>query len=207
MVIIRVIVIFVFHKYIIMKLNNFLFLFIILIFIGCGSEGSDTTSVTNETAPPVTLDPNGAVPPPTAAPTAEPAQNADGVWHFTCAKGCAGGAGKIGPCPKCGEQLAHNQAYHSGAAAQPGATATINAGDQTTTQTIQPQITTTPGGTPPAGAGAAGATLTPPPAEPAQNAAGVWHFTCPKGCAGGGAKVGPCPKCGENLAHNQAYHQ
>jgi len=185
-----------------MKLYNFLLLFSILILIGCGSDGSDssTTTTTTETAPPVTLDPNGAVPPPTATPTPEPAQNAEGVWHFTCAKGCEGGAGKIGPCPKCGEQLAHNQAYHAGQANQPGATATINKGDATNTQTIQPQITTTPGGTP--GAPAA----TPPPAEPAQNAAGVWHFTCPKGCAGGAGKVGPCGKCGEQLAHNQAYH-
>jgi len=185
-----------------MKLNNFLFLFAILILIGCGSDASDSTTTTStEIAPPVTLDPNNAVAPPTATPTPEPAQNADGVWHFTCAKGCAGGAGKIGPCPKCGEQLAHNQAYHAGAANQPGATATINAGDKTTTQTIQPQIT------PAAGAPGAlpGATAT-PPAEPAQNAAGVWHFTCPKGCAGGAGKIGPCPKCGEQLAHNQGYH-
>lgn len=45
--------------------------------------------------------------PPTSAP-----QNAKGVWHFTCAKGCAGGAGAAGPCGKCGEALVHNQAYH-----------------------------------------------------------------------------------------------
>ncbi len=186
-----------------MKLYNFLFLFILFVFVSCGSDSADssTTTTVNETAPPVTLDPSGAVPPPTAAPTPEPAQNAAGVWHFTCPKGCAGGTGKIGPCPKCGEQLAHNQEYHAGAN-QPGATATINAGDKTSTQTIQPQITTAPGG---AAGGAAGA-ITPPAAEPAQNAAGVWHFTCPKGCAGGAGKIGPCGKCGEQLAHNQGYH-
>jgi len=46
-----------------------------------------------------------------------------------------------------------------------------------------------------------------PTAEPAQNAAGVWHYTCPSGCAGGGGAAGPCGSCGATLAHNAAYHQ
>lgn len=53
----------------------------------------------------------GATPPP--APTAEPAQNAKGVWHYTCAKGCAGGSGNKGDkCAGCGAELAHNPVYH-----------------------------------------------------------------------------------------------
>ena len=44
--------------------------------------------------------------------TPEPAQNAKGVWHFTCTTGCKGGAGKAEPCGVCGKQLVHNQAYH-----------------------------------------------------------------------------------------------
>lgn len=47
----------------------------------------------------------------------------------------------------------------------------------------------------------------PPTAEPAQNAKGVWHYTCPKGCEGGAGAQGACAKCGTALAHNAAYHQ
>lgn len=42
----------------------------------------------------------------------EPSQNANGVWHYTCGNGCAGGAGASGPCGTCGTTLAHNTAYH-----------------------------------------------------------------------------------------------
>ncbi len=54
---------------------------------------------------------NNAAPPPRPA---EPAQNDKGVWHFTCAKGCAGGGGSAADkCAGCGGDLAHNQAYHA----------------------------------------------------------------------------------------------
>ncbi len=39
-------------------------------------------------------------------------QNAKGVWHYTCANGCAGGAGSAVACASCGATLEHNQAYH-----------------------------------------------------------------------------------------------
>ena len=52
--------------------------------------------------------------PPTPTPqTTEPAQNAAGVWHYTCSKGCAGGAGTAIACASCGQMLAHNAAYHN----------------------------------------------------------------------------------------------
>ncbi|MCB0666826.1 MAG: hypothetical protein KDC80_13420 [Saprospiraceae bacterium] len=115
-----------------------------------------------------------------SAPTAEPAQNAAGVWHYTCPSGCAGGAGSAGKCANCGSDLAHNTAYHSqgGSPAQPS----INLNSSPTV--------TTPTNTP----------------EPAQNAAGVWHYTCPNGCSGGAGSAGKCSSCGGNLAHNTAYH-
>jgi hypothetical protein len=120
------------------------------------------------------------------AQTAEPAQNAQGVWHFTCPKGCKGGAGANGPCPKCSTPLVHNQAYHAGATPPPlqatGGNPTIP-----TTASTQPQPQQSP--------------------EPAQNAKGVWHFTCPKGCAGGAGTTTACAKCGTTLAHNATYHQ
>ncbi len=60
--------------------------------------------------------PDAVIPNPT---TPEPAQNAEGVWHYTCSKGCAGGAGAAGVCATCGGTLAHNSAYHSKANSTP----------------------------------------------------------------------------------------
>lgn len=45
-----------------------------------------------------------------------------------------------------------------------------------------------------------------PAAETGKNTAGEWHYTCPKGCAGGSGSAGTCGTCGNTLAHNQAYH-
>jgi hypothetical protein len=53
---------------------------------------------------------------PTPVPTLEPPQNARGVWHYTCIKGCVGGSGSAGNCTTCGNTLAHNSAYHSNSA-------------------------------------------------------------------------------------------
>lgn len=106
---------------------------------------------------------------------AEPAQNAAGVWHYTCSKGCAGGAGVAGSCTTCGNALAHNQTYHGNANALP-----------TITNPIANTNTNLP--------------------EPAQNAAGVWHYTCNSGCTGGAGAAGNCTSCGSTLAHNAAYH-
>lgn len=122
---------------------------------------------------------------PTPPNTPEPAQNAAGVWHYTCSNGCSGGAGSAVACATCGTTLVHNQAYHS-ANTTPGITATQN-----------------PAGTPPAPVTPA-APKTP---EPAQNAAGVWHYTCSNGCSGGAGSAIACASCGSTLAHNQAYHQ
>ncbi|MCC7466702.1 MAG: hypothetical protein IT261_10555 [Saprospiraceae bacterium] len=120
---------------------------------------------------------------PTAAPAAtnEPPQNASGVWHYTCPKGCSGGAGAASPCAQCGTTLVHNQTYHG--AGQPAAAPATN---------------------PTAGtAAAAPATKQ----EPPQNAKGVWHYTCPKGCAGGSGAASACPQCGTTMTHNTIYHQ
>jgi len=119
------------------------------------------------------------VPPADQAALAEPAQNAAGVWHYTCSKGCAGGAGSAIACAKCGTALTHNTGYHPKV---DGAKAA-----NTSTQATPP----------------------PPPTqkpEPAQNASGVWHYTCSGGCAGGAGATGPCAKCGKALEHNTTYH-
>jgi hypothetical protein len=148
------------------------------------TTSTSTTPIAQPTQPSVTM-------PVTAQPTVasqpqptEPAQNAQGVWHFTCPKGCKGGAGANGPCPKCSTPLVHNQAYHAGATPPPVQAVGVNPTVPTTAST-QPQQNP----------------------EPAQNAKGVWHFTCPKGCAGGAGTTSACAKCGTTLAHNVAYHQ
>lgn len=98
--------------------------------------------------------------------------------HYKCPNNCAGGVGAAqGTCPVCGTALAHNAAYHD----QPA--------------TTNPAITTSPQ-TP----------QTPAEPRPAQNAAGVYHYTCSNGCSGGSGSAGNCASCGNPLAHNPAYH-
>ncbi len=146
------------------------------LFMACSGGDNDVRDAATEAVTPATPTPDAAATTPATPPTAEPAQNAEGVWHYTCPNGCEGGAGAAGPCPKCGAQLVHNAAYHASANQQ---------------QPVQLESTTPPTTTP----------------EPAQNAKGVWHYTCPNGCEGGAGAAGPCPKCGAQLVHNSAYHQ
>lgn len=101
-----------------------------------------------------------------------------GVQHYICPNNCQGSGGAAqGNCPVCGTAYLHNQAFHANDAQNQAA----------------PPPTPTPN---PAT----------PPAEPAQNAAGVWHYTCAKGCAGGAGIATACSKCGGTLAHNATYH-
>ena len=126
------------------------------------------------------VDLNQPAPAAAATPGAEPAQNSVGVWHYTCSNGCAGGAGAAGSCATCGNALAHNSTYHDNAAPTPIST-------ETATSNVN----------------LSGNPTTP---EPAQNAAGVWHYTCSAGCAGGAGAAGNCASCGGALAHNSGYH-
>jgi len=50
---------------------------------------------------------------PTTNKSASPAQNAKGVYHYTCNNGCYGGAGTASKCTSCGSDLVHNQTYHN----------------------------------------------------------------------------------------------
>jgi hypothetical protein len=164
------------------KLITLLVFSSILCFYGCNEDTKtkkqDTTEQSKVTDPvtPQTTTPTNPV------TTAEPAQNAGGVWHYTCSKGCPGGAGSAVNCKNCGGLLAHNTSYHSNANSTPTSTA--------------------PYANPPVNTPAAK-----PTPEPAQNSAGVWHYTCGKGCAGGAGATGACATCGGALAHNTVYHQ
>lgn len=105
----------------------------------------------------------------------EPAQNAAGVWHYTCLIGCPGGSGIAEKCKTCGNILIHNTTYHS------------NATNTNASPMVNPSAT-------------------PTKPEPAQNAAGVWHYTCSNGCAGGSGSAGTCSTCNGALTHNSSYH-
>lgn len=102
--------------------------------------------------------------------------------HYYCATHPEKGGSDQGSCPDCGAALIHNQAFHNTPAtpAAPAATST-------------PIV---PGSNPVAPATPAAAT----------NAAGVYHYTCSNGCAGGAGAQANCTSCGNPLAHNAAYH-
>ena len=160
-------------KYI--KILTIILLSSVISFYACNDKADARKKEAREAVETANPSTTTIAPPPNPA-TPEPAQNALGVWHYTCNKGCAGGAGATGTCATCGGPLAHNTAYH----------ANTN-GTATTPPITQP--------------------ATPPPPSAAQNAAGVWHYTCGKGCAGGAGAAGNCGTCGGALAHNAAYHQ
>ena len=187
-------------------LKKLFFLTLVVLIAACGNTDQDSARqapVQNQPAPattpaaPSTPNTTATTPPPTPA---EPAQNAQGIWHYTCPNGHAGGAGSATACGECGATLVHNQAYH-------GNTATPTATNAATPVT---------GGTPPtmftdptqapvnATIGTAPTQVQTP--EPAQNAAGVWHYSCSNGCSGGAGSAIACSQCGNTLAHNQAYH-
>lgn len=124
----------------------------------------------------------------TAVPGAEQATSpagAAGVEHYICPNGHVGSGGDAqGNCRQCNAALVHNQAFHAndpGANPQPNIQSPMN----TDKNAIVPPSNS---------------------ASPAQNAAGVWHYTCANGCAGGAGASGNCPSCGGALVHNQAYH-
>lgn len=191
-----------------MKFTTILLILSMALIYSCKDAPSRPGAILDENYEPIdpvtTATPAATTTPPT---TTEPPQNAQGVWHYTCPSGCAGGAGSATPCASCGTTLVHNQAYHANAGGTPTTTATSTGGNAVGTITNpvvngigQPAATSTtinPGATAPA------ATTTP---EPAQNAAGVWHYTCSAGCAGGAGSAVACAGCGATLVHNTAYH-
>ena len=75
----------------------------------CGTQYVHNQAFHAQTANPATtpqLNSTTPVTPPAA-------QNAAGVFHYTCANGCEGGAGSAGSCATCGSALAHNAAFHT----------------------------------------------------------------------------------------------
>lgn len=155
-----------------------------LLIIACNDQSSD--SVREEAreslkVPPPSNNQITTIDPNAGNPIAQ--TNTSGVAHYICSNNCAGSGGAAaGTCPVCGSDYIHNQAYHN----QQSVTPSINL----------PSETVVPGGgTPPIQS-----------TTPAQNAAGVYHYTCSNGCVGGSGTAGNCGSCGSALAHNTAYH-
>ena len=159
---------------------------LILFTLACNSGDKD--SLRDEARSTLRDIPPGSVPP-VNAPVGSPAAVAtSGVLHYICPNNCQGSGGaSAGTCPVCGSEYTHNQAFHN----QPsgGGDAGLPSGltlDPTSGATSLPSIPAT--------------------TEPAQNAAGVWHYTCTAGYAGGAGSAGNCASCGQALAHNTGYH-
>ena len=107
------------------------------------------------------------------------------VKHYICANNCENSGGDTqAVCPTCNTPYIHNQAFHNDDLLKNGplkVPSNIPINTQNTNS-----ITT--------------------PASPAQNASGVFHYTCSNGCVGGAATAEKCKACGNELAHNAAYH-
>ncbi len=133
-----------------------------------------------------------------AASNAVETQNAatlasSAIQHYYCANNCEGSGGDAaGTCPVCGLEYTHNQAWHNQQNSVSTTTTTTTPGEQGPAIGITPPAQ----GTPPSQA-------TP---EPPQNAAGVWHYICSNGHAGGAGSATTCSECGSTLVHNTAYH-
>ena len=157
----------------------------VLTFYGCKDEtkaavtATPTTTETAQETTPTDTNTN------TDTDTKVIAENTGTVYHYTCSRGCAGGSATAGTCSTCGNTLAHNQAFHANNTNQDNSNVAPLFGDPSKTSSSATTTTTSTGG---------------------QNAAGVWHYICQNGCAGGAAAAGTCGNCSATLAHNQAYH-
>lgn len=192
-----------------MRITTIILALTIIVAIGCKETPERPGAILDENYEPIvptntntnlnTTDPNA----PNAA--GEPAQNAAGVWHYTCGNGCAGGAGTAMACATCGSTLVHNTVYHNNpGAGAPSPAVQVNQNGVVNSTSAAGSITNPiiKGIDPPAGA----PTAQPKAPEPPQNAAGVWHYTCSAGCAGGAGSAVACAGCGSTLVHNTAYH-
>jgi len=133
------------------------------------------------------------------------------VEHYICPNGHVGSGGDAaGTCAQCGATLEHNAAYHNDAPPSEFVQ------DASPVSASQEQIQVQPSGAlspvfqnsaaaPIIAGGATGAAGSPTP-EPAQNAAGVWHYICSDGHTGGAGSAIACSQCGKTLVHNAAYH-
>ena len=164
-----------------MKLINGIAFLLILFVVACNNAPDRPDPILDPSATPSTISTTTS----STVPPANTASTNSSVPHYICPNNCVGGGGSAaGPCPVCGANMTHNAAFHN-----------------------QPATPSTP--TPPTPGAVNTAVPTTPPAgaEPAQNANGVWHYTCTNGCPGGAGSAIACATCGTTLVHNTLYHQ
>ena len=129
----------------------------------------------------------------------QPAAPVTGVQHYICPNNCAGSGGATeGVCPTCGTAYLHNQEFHN----QPnnGLGSVAPSTPNQTNQAISPVFQNQSGQV-------SGSNINTPSAlSVGAGNPGVFHYVCPKGCAGGSGAAGTCSKCGSELAHNAAFH-
>ena len=99
------------------------------------------------------------------------------VEHYICQNGHKG-SDKQGICPECNVAYTHNQAWHG-----------LSIPQNSLKDPFQENSNSNAAN------------------NPAQNAYGDYHYTCPNGHAGGSGTAGNCASCGTKLAHNQLYHR
>jgi len=106
------------------------------------------------------------------------------VIHYICDNKCENsGSDVAGNCPTCNTPYTHNLAFHNDDFLKNGP---LNVPKTNLGTPTAPNSNTS--------------------ASPAQNALGVFHYTCTNGCSGGAGTAIKCVSCGSDLAHNQAYH-
>jgi len=109
------------------------------------------------------------------------------VQHYICQNNCENSGSEVaGNCPSCKTQYLHNQSFHKDDLLNSGPLKVDNNAAQPAAATQAAPQTSQP--------------------SPAQNALGVYHYTCSNGCTGGAGTAANCNACGEALAHNTAYH-
>ncbi|HKJ06184.1 MAG TPA: hypothetical protein VJ970_01825 [Flavobacteriaceae bacterium] len=103
------------------------------------------------------------------------------VHHYICKNKCEDSGSNVeGICKTCNDPLIHNVDYHAKDLLQNGP---LNVESNLPNQDKQNNTTT-----------------------PIVNSNGIYHYSCPNGCPGGSGTVEKCKSCGENLAHNPAFH-
>jgi len=128
----------------------------------------------------------------------QPAAPVSGVQHYICPNNCAGSGGATeGVCPTCGTAYLHNQEFHN----QPNnGLGNVNPAPGQSGQPVSPVFQNQSGQV-------SGTNINAPSAlSVGSGNPGVFHYVCPKGCAGGSGAAGTCSKCGSELAHNAAFH-
>ena len=171
-----------------MKLSSLLLIALISTFISA-TACKDTKGDASTETPVSTVQEGGTVEPAATLSTGSTSATGSTEKHYKCTTaGCTGSGDAQGKCPVCGAELVHNQAFHSQGASTPGSS-------PANPVQVNPTNSTAP---------ATPATAATPPS--AKNAKGVYHYSCPKGHEGGSASAANCPKCGEPMVHNQAFH-